>query len=442
MVGLVVIAALLCAALPMRAVSAHDSVKLRFTKFRVSTSGQYFEIKSGDKQVDMSRIQLAYYNHYDLSKATSSKLVTLSGLLEPDSYYLVNDSALLLCYQTVVASASLGFSSTNGMVQLLYLQQTEIGGQFVSMVLDSVAWSRSKTSHPHVQELPTDALGFLQRKNDQWESNRPSTTDSCQYEQDIIADENVVDEAFVFLPSTLPPVRYVTAATVVGKINRNAGKMAPVVNELLPNPASPQTDADDEFIELYNPNDSIFDLSGFKLAFGSTKPRKYTFPEGTVLQPKEFKAFTSGDTSISLSNAEAQVWLLDPNEKVIGQSDPYQKAKDGQAWALDAGRWQWTTRPTPNEMNAMSPVVAADAKSKSTAAVLGITPNGSESSGGETAGGAQTLDDVAPLHPSVLAAVGAAAVGYALYEYRHDIANRVFQFRRYLRHRRALRETV
>ncbi len=443
-VGLVIIAALLLAAIPFRVSSALSSLELQFTKYKVSTSGQYFELRSGSEQVDMSRIQLAYYNHYDLSKATSSKLVTLSGVLEPNSYYLVNDSALMLCYQTTVASASLGFSTTNGMVQLLELEQTEIGGQFVSTVLDSVAWSKSGTSHPHVQTLPADPLAFLQRTDSGWETYRPSAEDPCQYEQEIQTEQGD-DDAFVFLPSTLPPVRYVAAATTTtGKVNRNVGKMAPVINEMLPNPASPQTDADDEFIELYNPNESNFDLSGFKLAFGSTNPKKYTFPEGTVLKPKEFKAFTSGDTSISLSNTQAQVWLLDPNEKVINQSDPYAKAKDGQAWALDNGTWHWTSRPTPNEMNAMSPIVTADAKSKSTAAVLGISDtNGSGSStGSSTASEPGSLDDTAPLHPSVLAVVGAGAVGYALYEYRHDAANRYHQLRRYLRHRRAVRQSV
>lgn len=444
-VGFVLIAALVVAAIPTRVSLAGNSPVLSITRFRVSTSGQYFELKSGEESVDMSRVQLAYYNHYDLTKATSSKLVSLSGQLEPNAFYLVNDSALTLCYQQTVASASLSFSSTAGMVQVLYLHQTEVGGQFTSTVLDSVAWSRTAVSNPNVQTLPSsDPTAFLQRSGSAWTVLRPSTTDACTYEYETTNEVAELEEDYVFLSSAMPPVRYVASAvTASGKVNRNVGKMAPVVNELLPNPASPQTDADDEFIELYNPNDSDFDLSGFKLAFGSAKPKKYTFPEGTILKPKEFKAFTSGDTSISLSNTEAQVWLLDPNEKVIGQSDPYAKAKDGQAWALDNGKWLWTTRPTPNEMNAISPVVTADSKSKTAAATLGIsgTADGN-SSGSGGANAAQSLDDAAPLHPSVLAVVGIAAVGYALYEYRQDIANRYHQLRRYLRHRRTVRTPV
>lgn len=359
-VGIIVVIALTFVVLGQYS-SAQDSTNLRITKFKISTAGQYFELKNNANEIDMSRVQLAYYNHYDLSKATSSKLVSLSGQLGPDGYYLVNDSALTLCYLQTVASASLGFSTTAGMVQVLYLQQTEVGGPFTSTVLDSVAWSKTAVaSNPNVQTLPSDVSAFLQRTDGGWLTYRPSATDACVYEHEKTGEVAVVED-YVFLPSTLPPVRHVAATvTTDGKVNRNVGKMAPVVNELLPNPASPQTDADDEFVELYNPNDSNFDLSGFKIAYGSTNPRKYTFPEGVVLKPKEFKAFTSGDTSVSLSNTEAQVWLLDPNEKVIGQSDPYAKAKDGQAWALDNGAWLWTTNPTPNEMNAMSPAVTAD----------------------------------------------------------------------------------
>src|SRR5690606_12301847 len=103
------------------------------------------------------------------------------------------------------------------------------------------------------------------------------------------------------------------------------------------------------------------------------------------LGPKEVKAFTSGDTSISLSNTEAQVWLLDPNEKVVSQSEPYSKAKDGQAWALNNGAWTWSSQPTPNEMNAMTPGGGSDSKSKTAAAVLGISTNDSGTAGGSSA---------------------------------------------------------
>ena len=421
--------------------------ELDLTKVRISTAGQFLELKNtGLNAMDMSRVQIAYYNNYDLSKATSSKLISLSGQLAPNEYYMVNDSAVTLCYQTTVASASLGFSTTSGMLQIIYLEQSEVGGQFSSRVLDSFAWSKSAVANNNnVVQLPSSKPNsFLQDNEGTWVETWPSASNPCQYETGVGAvDEQGESGDYVFLGSTLPPVRRVatTTSSSSNKVNRNIGKMAPVINEILPNPASPQTDADDEFIELYNPNDSNFDLTGFKLAFGSKNPKKYTFPEGTVLSSKQFKAFTSGETSISLSNTEAQVWLLDPNDKVITQSEPYTKAKDGQSWSLDSGKWVWTSVPTPNEINVLSST-GSNTKAKQVATVLGIssTKGGAGEAGSDSA--PHKLADKMPVNSVVLAVVGLTAIGYALYEYRYDISNKIYELRRYFKNRREIRRQV
>lgn len=422
--------------------------ELFISQFKIGGSGnQFVEIYNNtDAPVNMSEIQLAYANHYDLAKVSSSKLVSLTGELGPGEYFIVNDSALTVCYRALVANASLGFNNTNGMVQLLRFEQE--GVRYVSKSLDTIAWSKPKVDTAGVTVLSSDANHVKKR-------NVPRSPDANEWsdvyfdatcQQMVVGDSSLNQEyetelVYNFLTGELPPVQYTAAQTRGGNvsINRNIGKAAPIINEILPNPASPQTDADDEFIELYNPNDSAFDLSGFKLAFGSTNPRKYTFPESTVLQPKEFRAFTSGETSISLSNTEAQIWLLDPNEKVIGQSDPYVKAKEGQAWALDSGKWVWTATPTPSEMNTISGI-GGGGSSKATAAVLGISDTNGTAAGATASPAAGQLNDAAPLHPMVLAVVGVAALGYALYEYRHDMSNRIFQFKRYFRNRRAIRQ--
>ena len=421
--------------------------ELDLTKVRISTAGQFLELKNtGLNAMDMSRVQIAYYNNYDLSKATSSKLISLSGQLAPNEYYMVDDSAVTLCYQTTVASASLGFSTTSGMLQIIYLEQSEVGGQFSSRVLDSFAWSKSAVANNNnVVQLPSSKPNsFLQDNEGTWVETWPSASNPCQYETGVGAvDEQGESGDYVFLGSTLPPVRRVatTTSSSSNKVNRNIGKMAPVINEILPNPASPQTDADDEFIELYNPNDSNFDLTGFKLAFGSKNPKKYTFPEGTVLSSKQFKAFTSGETSISLSNTEAQVWLLDPNDKVITQSEPYTKAKDGQSWSLDSGKWVWTSVPTPNEINVLSST-GSNTKAKQVATVLGIssTKGGAGEAGSDSA--PHKLADKMPVNSVVLAVVGLTAIGYALYEYRYDISNKIYELRRYFKNRREIRRQV
>ncbi|MDQ3065053.1 MAG: lamin tail domain-containing protein [bacterium] len=444
---------------PFQGINAQEvsEPEIIISRYKITSSnGQFFELHNNSAvDIDMSGVQLAYYNNYDLTKATSSKLVSLQGILPAGGHYLVNDSALTMCFQMTVASASLGFSSTAGMVQLIRLQQQVIGGQFTSQVLDYAAWSRTAVSG--VQQLPptTSTNALLQRtwpkdlpktsSMQNWLTVQPSVSDPCVMESTITKEIIEPTVTYTFLPSNLPPVRYVSAPATTSsqKINRNVGKMAPVINEVLPNPASPQTDANDEFVEIYNPNSSSFDLSGFKLAFGSTKPSKYTFPEGTVLKPKQFKTFNSGSTSISLTNTLAQVWLLDPNEKIVTTIEPYTDAKSGQSWARNGDKWAWTAVPSPNAENTLSPIVASGASGTSAASILGINQTAVSTPGAKVAAatpvGPAQLDDAAPLHPVILAVVGAAALGYALYEYRHDFANKLFQLKRHFRVRRSLR---
>lgn len=234
---------------------------------------------------------------------------------------------------------------------------------------------------------------------------------------------------------------------------RNNGLFAPQISEILPNPAKPQTDANDEFVELYNPNTEPFELSGFVLEVGAASKKRYTFPAGTLLPGKQFQAFYAKDTNLTLSNTQGQVWLLDPLQRTIGQSDAYAAAKDGQAWLFAASKWQWTTMPTPGKLNivkapaAKKAAATASDKSSTTGSVrAAATTQG----GSATGGGAQATDQPAaadgegfnPLHPGVLAITGVVAVLYALYEYRRDLANKFYQFRRNRAARREARRSL
>ncbi|HSX35122.1 MAG TPA: lamin tail domain-containing protein [Candidatus Saccharimonadales bacterium] len=228
----------------------------------------------------------------------------------------------------------------------------------------------------------------------------------------------------------------------------NIGLLPPAITELLPNPASPQTDAADEFIELYNPNQTAFDLSGYQLQAGTTATRSYTFPAGTQLPGGSYMAFFSAVTGLSLSNSGGQVTLLDPTGTTLSASDPYGTAKDNQAWAVTAGKWQWTLTPTPNAANTFTEV-ASGTTAKTTAAKKAVTPKAKtaaapkpktakpKSASTNAAFVADTPTARNPVHPAVLAVIAAAAVLYGAYEYRQDVAN---YFRRRLENRATRRE--
>lgn len=231
----------------------------------------------------------------------------------------------------------------------------------------------------------------------------------------------------------------------------NLGLKPPQISELLPNPAPPLTDVNDEFIELYNANSAPFDLSGYILEVGLTTKRRYVISSGTTIQPHAFLAFFSEDTKLALSNSGSMVSLLDPLATMLVQSEPYGTAKDGQAWLLANGVWQWTTQPTPNALNIVSAPVAKKtsssktSKSSSTKGAAVSKTSKSQAQGQEQdvqSATAVASASRAPLHPGVLALIAISALLYGAYEYRHDVANRIYQFRSNRAARAAARQSA
>jgi len=233
-------------------------------------------------------------------------------------------------------------------------------------------------------------------------------------------------------------------------LSANAGLLAPQISEVLPNPAAPQNDATDEFIELYNPNDQPFDLSGFSLQAGITTKHSYIFPAGTLLPAQSFVAYFSATTHLSLANTDGQVALLDPFGTLLAQTGDYGAAKDGQAWIFADGAWQWTTIATPNAPNTVKPPVVvpkvtAKAKTPAKAAVAkkptsvkGVTTKAAKpakpkkqaaSTKMTTVSSNTPKSGVSPLHPGVLAVAAGFALLYGAYEYRNDLANKFHKLR-------------
>ena len=417
-----------------------------------SKDGQFITLYNAtDSALDMSKYRLEYFNSYDLAQATSVRLIALSGTVPPHGYFMVNDDALLLCYRLTIDSVSLGLSSTAGRVEVL-----DFGGPALPILQDYVGWSKKAATD--AQTLPENTDGFLQRtptdaNNDplvtapgdgSWQSVKPDSTNPCElvgigHTNDDT--ENVPTGMSQLLPSTEPP------ATILGAVSEgqpaapkpmlpsaDIGLMAPTITELLPNPYGTGNDAADEFIELYNPNAKAFDLSGFSLQTGMTSSHNFIFALGTSLPAKGFKVFRSAETGLSLSNGGGQAKLLDPFGNSISASAVYGTAKDGTAWALGKGKWYWTTVPTPGKANVIKePLSKAGKKSSSNKT---SSKKSSNTSGGKvrttnTASTSAAADPAAnsPIHMRTLVLVAGLALLYALYEYRSDLANRIYRFR-------------
>jgi len=428
--------------------------QLVVSQFKITSSaGQFVTLyNQSDQPANLADYEVDYVNG-------SGKLSSLpiAGQLAPHAFYLLSDDQLQLCYQVTINAVSLGFATTSGTLQVWQLSSDKTSKQ----LQDSVSWASKQTAGAvtlpaqndsntvSLLRQPTAAVGGLQVASPgsgSWQAVVPDAADACVL--DAVATQAPVTSA-VTNPGIQLGVGQAPPATIISLAADSSsgpagpslpaadvGLSAPQLTELLPNPSGTGNDATDEYIELYNPNSSSFDLSGFSLQTGATTKHTYTFPGGVSLPPLAFTAFFSADTGLALSNTSGQAALLDPFGNQLGQTDAYGTAKDGLAWALANGKWYWTTQATPASSNVIKQTVptskagAKTASSKSGRKTTGVKGAVTTTAAGG-AGSASTTDAAAapPLHPYVLAAVAILAVGYGVYEYRHDLANRFHQFR-------------
>jgi len=84
-----------------------------------------------------------------------------------------------------------------------------------------------------------------------------------------------------------------------------------------------------DYIEIYNSSNSDFDISGFKLSDSKKQLDKFTFPDGTILHPKQYYLLWAGQkpqnatmddkylyTNFALRNGE-NLYLSDKNGKIL-----------------------------------------------------------------------------------------------------------------------------
>lgn len=214
------------------------------------------------------------------------------------------------------------------------------------------------------------------------------------------------------------------------------------ITELLPDPASPATDTADEFIELYNPNNEAADVTGYTLQAGADFKDTYTLKD-IVVAAGGYAAVYSAQSHISLTNTGTVIQLVDPNGVVQDSTDSYGTAKTGQAWIKTQNAWQWSSMPTPGAANiitvddtpdaataAASTVVkkvatpkkaaTTTATPKKVAAVPKVSAK-STTKAASTTGAPPSDPSVTSNNYLLFGLVGLAVLGYAGYEYRHDI---------------------
>jgi hypothetical protein len=114
------------------------------------------------------------------------------------------------------------------------------------------------------------------------------------------------------------------------------------ISEILSNPAG--RDTGQEWFELINQGNEPIELFSWKIKSGKSKLQ---FTESTILQPSEFRIFTS----LTLRNQGGTLELVDPNEKIIDLVE-FPKLAENLAFARsESGEFFLTEITTPNETN-------------------------------------------------------------------------------------------
>lgn len=209
------------------------------------------------------------------------------------------------------------------------------------------------------------------------------------------------------------------------------------LSELFPDPATPQSDTADEFIEIYNPTSSVVSLDGWKLRDDSGK--EFVIKAKTIAA-QGYAAFYITETGITLNNTGDTVTLINPIGDEADQSADYGSTKEGASWSLVNGEWNWVVTPTPGNTNAtelvevddFSPVAtiskvkkAATKKPTTRATTPKTSKAGSakKSSSSTSKVGEQADNQVAGNNwwTWLLITLGVGTIGYGIYEYRSEI---------------------
>jgi len=414
----------------------------------IKVTGDEFAVLQNNSTAAIS--DLSKYWLYVFSKtnplaagATSSAQQLPVAALPAGASVLLSEGGAT-CGAAVTAKLALSFGDSAGALQVL---SAAPNGLLVPTPTDAVSWSANADGDiPNVPKSTTDKQAAFYRTQ--------NTSKTYGWQLADVAIDGATGLATICrlnvgtagsaqpavggqLAAPIEPSATIinwggsaSSATTATMPASDIGLSAPRITELLPNPNGTGTDATDEFIELYNANPAPFDLSGFTLQTGAVTKHSYIFPAGTALPAQSFTAFYASTTGLTLSNSGGQADLLDPSNDVLSQTDVYGTAKDGQAWALADGTWHWTTQATPGLANVIAQPPATKTAKKQSSQTAGTVKGAATTTGSKNSASAEPAGtNTAPIHPLVLAAVAAIAVGYGVYEYRHDLANRIHRLR-------------
>jgi hypothetical protein len=124
-----------------------------------------------------------------------------------------------------------------------------------------------------------------------------------------------------------------------------------VINEILPNPQGP--DETNEWIELYNSNNSDVDLSDWQIQDTEGTVTTYTINKNIKILANGFLVLKRSDTKIMLNNDKDGLNLLTPDKNIV-DSMTFASAPLNQSYDKTKSGWQWSTTLTPGAGNVVT----------------------------------------------------------------------------------------
>jgi hypothetical protein len=371
----------------------------------------------------------------------TAKAKLASGTIKSHGFYLISSKDFLAGTADITATTAAGVPTTLGLASdggNLRLTDASDSKQTV----DAVAWGSGVCGEGAAAPAPGSGRSLERRPG------ADAETGGNAYDTNINQADFIVRTVPGPQNSAAPTEEPIDAAdietfTPAGETSGSSEAAAVELNELLPDPAAPLTDANDEFIEFFNPNSAPVDLAGYVIKTGASLATKHTLPSA-VVPAGGYLALRSGSTKIALANAGSSVALFDPNGKQLGETITYPAAKSGQAWARFDDAWEWTTIPSPAAANVLSePTVAGAATtSKSSKTTTAKATKAKAAAGAKTAKPKTTKASSIKSSPVLAAAdtptghwllfaLAGITIAYVIYEFRYDLRNFYFRLRGY-----------
>lgn len=333
-----------------------------------SASSEFIELyNQSSDAIDVTGWKVQYLSATGSSISTKT---TLEGAISAHGFLMAATTE----FQTeklLVSDATLssGLAGAGGRIRLVDVSNSAV---------DSVSYGASALSSegtPAVAPAAGKSLKRIVDNDAQFVDDNNNSTDFTVSESPF-AQGGGVEEVAPVVIDVCPATPEIDLAIPVGYeldqsgncVVRPLESRALKITELLANAEG--SDEENEFIEIYNPNDSPVGLDGYKLYVGPNYEKNFNFPAGLEISPHQYLAFHNDSIKFNLLNSSSRVKLVAPNNVTVSETDSYQNPGDGMSWSLFDDGWKMTESSTPDAENVYVVTSENDVTGSTTSSVL------------------------------------------------------------------------